>query len=163
MYQTGFIFVVCAFCFHLEYNISALVTIATKTFLRYDKLKDLIDSIRKYYPTVTIVIVDDNEKPQPVTGPHIEHYIMPFGKVKELEYVSTTVLFSPDLQSIAPTSHAWTHSKVCSPICFHAVCYHTAVQVQGVLTSVHFLCTGLVCRKKLGSFSSDHQVCSLGR
>ncbi|KAG7519969.1 hypothetical protein JOB18_020305 [Solea senegalensis] len=63
-----------------EYNISALVTIATKTFLRYDKLKDLIDSIRSYYPTVTIVIADDSEHPQPVTGPHIEHYIMPFGK-----------------------------------------------------------------------------------
>ncbi|XP_034552387.1 beta-1,4 N-acetylgalactosaminyltransferase 1a isoform X2 [Notolabrus celidotus] len=63
-----------------EYNISALVTIATKTFLRYDKLKDLIDSIRQYYPTVTIVIADDNEHPQPVTGPHVEHYIMPFGK-----------------------------------------------------------------------------------
>ncbi|XP_041656405.1 beta-1,4 N-acetylgalactosaminyltransferase 1a [Cheilinus undulatus] len=63
-----------------EYNISALVTIATKTFLRYDKLKDLIDSIRQFYPTVTIVIADDNENPQPVTGPHIEHYIMPFGK-----------------------------------------------------------------------------------
>lgn len=63
-----------------EYNISALVTIATKTFLRYDKLKDLIDSIRQYYPTITIVVADDNEHPQPVTGPHIEHYIMPFGK-----------------------------------------------------------------------------------
>ncbi|XP_034394269.1 beta-1,4 N-acetylgalactosaminyltransferase 1a [Cyclopterus lumpus] len=63
-----------------EYNISALVTIATKTFLRYDKLKDLIDSIRQYYPTVTIVIADDNEHPQSVTGPHIDHYIMPFGK-----------------------------------------------------------------------------------
>ncbi|XP_072223666.1 beta-1,4 N-acetylgalactosaminyltransferase 1a [Leuresthes tenuis] len=63
-----------------SYNITALVTIATKTFIRYDKLKDLIDSIRKYYPTVTIVIADDNKHPQPVTGPHIEHYIMPFGK-----------------------------------------------------------------------------------
>uniref|UniRef100_A0A665X7W2 Beta-1,4 N-acetylgalactosaminyltransferase n=1 Tax=Echeneis naucrates TaxID=173247 RepID=A0A665X7W2_ECHNA len=63
-----------------EYNISALVTITTKTFLRYDKLKDLIDSIRQYYPTVTIMIADDNEHPQPVTGPNIEHYIMPFGK-----------------------------------------------------------------------------------
>lgn len=71
-----FVFLFCS-----EYNISALVTIATKTFLRYDKLKDLIDSIRQFYPTVTIVIADDNEHPQPVTGPHIEHYIMPFGKV----------------------------------------------------------------------------------
>lgn len=65
-----------------EYNISALVTIATKTFLRYDKLKELITSIRKYYPTVTIVIADDNEHPEPVRGPHVEHYIMPFKKVK---------------------------------------------------------------------------------
>nr|XP_019944347.1 PREDICTED: beta-1,4 N-acetylgalactosaminyltransferase 1-like isoform X1 [Paralichthys olivaceus] len=63
-----------------EYNISALVTIATKTFLRYDKLKDLINSIRQYYPNITIVIADDSEHPEPVKGPHIEHYIMPFGK-----------------------------------------------------------------------------------
>uniref|UniRef100_A0A3Q3XSH2 Beta-1,4 N-acetylgalactosaminyltransferase n=1 Tax=Mola mola TaxID=94237 RepID=A0A3Q3XSH2_MOLML len=63
-----------------EYNVSALVTIATKTFLRYDKLQDLIDSVRKYYPTVTIVIADDSENPKTVSGPYIEHYIMPFGK-----------------------------------------------------------------------------------
>ncbi|XP_017343502.1 beta-1,4 N-acetylgalactosaminyltransferase 1 isoform X1 [Ictalurus punctatus] len=63
-----------------EYNISALVTIATKTFLRYDKLQDLIDSIRQFYPTVTIVIADDSEHPKPVTGPYIEHYTMPFKK-----------------------------------------------------------------------------------
>ncbi|XP_034726237.1 beta-1,4 N-acetylgalactosaminyltransferase 1 isoform X1 [Etheostoma cragini] len=63
-----------------EYNISALVTIATKTFLRYDKLQDLINSVRRYYPTVTIVITDDSENPQTISGPYIEHYIMPFGK-----------------------------------------------------------------------------------
>ncbi|XP_053096845.1 beta-1,4 N-acetylgalactosaminyltransferase 1-like isoform X3 [Pangasianodon hypophthalmus] len=64
-----------------EYNIDTLVTIATKTFLRYDKLQDLIDSIRQFYPTVTIVIADDSEHPKPVTGPYIEHYIMPYRKV----------------------------------------------------------------------------------
>uniref|UniRef100_A0A3B4A046 Beta-1,4 N-acetylgalactosaminyltransferase n=1 Tax=Periophthalmus magnuspinnatus TaxID=409849 RepID=A0A3B4A046_9GOBI len=63
-----------------EYNVTALVTIATKTFLRYDKLQDLIDSIRTYYPTVTIVIADDSEHPKSISGPYIEHYIMPFGK-----------------------------------------------------------------------------------
>ncbi|KAM9800454.1 beta-1,4 N-acetylgalactosaminyltransferase 1 [Syngnathus typhle] len=63
-----------------EYNISALVTIATKTFLRYDKLQNLIDSVRKYYPTVTIIIADDSQNPQSISGPYIEHYIMPFGK-----------------------------------------------------------------------------------
>lgn len=64
-----------------EYNISALVTVATKTFLRYDKLQALIDSIRRYYPTVTMVIADDSENPKAVSGANIEHYIMPFGKV----------------------------------------------------------------------------------
>lgn len=63
-----------------EYNVSALVTVATKTFLRYDKLQDLIDSVRRYYPTVTIVIADDSQNPKSISGPYIEHYIMPFGK-----------------------------------------------------------------------------------
>ncbi|KAK6471093.1 beta-1,4 N-acetylgalactosaminyltransferase 1-like isoform X1 [Huso huso] len=62
------------------YNVSALVTIATKTFLRYDKLRDLIESIRKFYPTVSIIIADDSDKPEKIQGPFIEHYIMPFGK-----------------------------------------------------------------------------------
>ncbi|XP_057412959.1 beta-1,4 N-acetylgalactosaminyltransferase 1 isoform X2 [Balaenoptera acutorostrata] len=37
-----------------QYNISALVTIATKTFLRYNRLRALIASIRRFYPTVTV-------------------------------------------------------------------------------------------------------------
>ncbi|XP_072263378.1 beta-1,4 N-acetylgalactosaminyltransferase 1 isoform X2 [Pyxicephalus adspersus] len=63
-----------------KYNISALVTIATKTFLRYDKLQNLINSIRKFYPTVTIIIADDSDTPQKVEGAFIEQYFMPFGK-----------------------------------------------------------------------------------
>ncbi|XP_044299205.1 beta-1,4 N-acetylgalactosaminyltransferase 1 isoform X1 [Varanus komodoensis] len=63
-----------------DYNISAMVTIATKTFLRYDKLRVLIDSIRKFYPTVTIIIADDSQATEQVQGPHIEQYFMPFGK-----------------------------------------------------------------------------------
>nr|XP_008531739.1 PREDICTED: beta-1,4 N-acetylgalactosaminyltransferase 1 [Equus przewalskii] len=63
-----------------QYNISALVTIATKTFLRYNRLRALIASIRRFYPTVTVVIADDSDKPESVSGPHIEHYLMPFGK-----------------------------------------------------------------------------------
>jgi len=70
-----------SYCLFLEYNISALVTIATKTFLRYDKLEELIASVRRYYPAVRIVVADDNEKPRAVVGPHLDHYIMPFGKV----------------------------------------------------------------------------------
>ncbi|NXN06392.1 B4GN1 acetylgalactosaminyltransferase, partial [Indicator maculatus] len=62
------------------YNISALVTIATKTFLRYDKLRSLIASVRRFYPSVTIVVADDSQRPEPLRGPHLEHYLMPFGK-----------------------------------------------------------------------------------
>ncbi|XP_046322457.1 beta-1,4 N-acetylgalactosaminyltransferase 1 isoform X2 [Marmota monax] len=67
-----------------QYNISALVTIATKTFLRYDRLRALIASIRRFYPTVTVVIADDSDKPERVSGPHVEHYLMPFGKTRQL-------------------------------------------------------------------------------
>ncbi|XP_074387098.1 LOW QUALITY PROTEIN: beta-1,4 N-acetylgalactosaminyltransferase 1 [Zonotrichia albicollis] len=65
---------------HRGYNISALVTVATKTFLRYDKLRGLIASIRRFYPSVTIVVADDSQRPEPLAGPHLEHYLMPFGK-----------------------------------------------------------------------------------
>lgn len=63
-----------------QYNISALVTIATKTFLRYDRLRALIASIRRFYPTITVIIADDSDKPERISGPHVEHYLMPFGK-----------------------------------------------------------------------------------
>lgn len=66
-------------------NISALVTIATKTFLRYDRLRSLIASIRRFYPTITIVIADDSDKPERISDPHVEHYLMPFGKVRCLQ------------------------------------------------------------------------------
>ncbi|XP_078287405.1 beta-1,4 N-acetylgalactosaminyltransferase 1-like isoform X2 [Rhinoraja longicauda] len=62
------------------YDISGLVTVATKTFLRYDKLRELISSIRRFYPNVTIVIADDSSNPQKIEGPSIEQYFMPFGK-----------------------------------------------------------------------------------
>ncbi|XP_070265973.1 beta-1,4 N-acetylgalactosaminyltransferase 1 isoform X1 [Myotis yumanensis] len=64
-----------------QYNISALVTIATKTFLRYNRLRALIASIRRFYPTVTVIIADDSDKPEIISDPHVEHYLMPFGKL----------------------------------------------------------------------------------
>ncbi|XP_078080586.1 beta-1,4 N-acetylgalactosaminyltransferase 2-like isoform X1 [Mustelus asterias] len=62
-------------------NINSLVTITTKTFLRYHKLRVLIDSIRRFYPNMTIIIADDSEIPEKIEGPHIEQYMMPFAKV----------------------------------------------------------------------------------
>ncbi|XP_040846088.1 beta-1,4 N-acetylgalactosaminyltransferase 1 isoform X1 [Ochotona curzoniae] len=63
-----------------QYNVSALVTIATKTFLRYDRLRALIASIRRFYPTITVIVADDSDKPERISGPYVEHYLMPFGK-----------------------------------------------------------------------------------
>ncbi|XP_059101204.1 beta-1,4 N-acetylgalactosaminyltransferase 1 isoform X2 [Peromyscus eremicus] len=62
------------------YPPSSLSQGATKTFLRYDRLRALIASIRRFYPTVTIVIADDSDKPERISDPHVEHYLMPFGK-----------------------------------------------------------------------------------
>ncbi|XP_073463931.1 beta-1,4 N-acetylgalactosaminyltransferase 2-like isoform X3 [Aquarana catesbeiana] len=61
-------------------NISSLVTITTKTFLRYDKLRELIKSIRLYYPNIKVIVADDNEKPEKIEDPNVEQYIMPFAK-----------------------------------------------------------------------------------
>ncbi|XP_066277568.1 beta-1,4 N-acetylgalactosaminyltransferase 1-like [Branchiostoma lanceolatum] len=61
-------------------DIAARVTIVTKTFLRYNMLLQLIDSVRQFYPTITIIIADDSEHPEKVEGENIEHYIMPYKK-----------------------------------------------------------------------------------
>ena len=46
-----------------ERKIRNLVTIATKTFLRPHKLKILLQSIRKYYPDITVIVADDSKEP----------------------------------------------------------------------------------------------------
>uniref|UniRef100_A0A8C4YIQ2 Glycosyltransferase 2-like domain-containing protein n=1 Tax=Gopherus evgoodei TaxID=1825980 RepID=A0A8C4YIQ2_9SAUR len=61
-------------------KISSLVTITTKTFLRYHKLRRLIKSIRQYYPDIKIIVADDSEVPEKIIEENVEHYIMPFGK-----------------------------------------------------------------------------------
>uniref|UniRef100_A0A8C1C0J3 Glycosyltransferase 2-like domain-containing protein n=1 Tax=Cyprinus carpio carpio TaxID=630221 RepID=A0A8C1C0J3_CYPCA len=58
-------------------NINSRVTIITKTFLRYKELNVLIQSIRKFYPKIKIIVADDSLKPERVSGNNIEHYIMP--------------------------------------------------------------------------------------
>ncbi|KAI8512678.1 Beta-1,4 N-acetylgalactosaminyltransferase 1 [Branchiostoma belcheri] len=61
-------------------DIATKVTIVTKTFLRYNMLRQLIDSMRQFYPTITIIIADDSDVIEKVEGANIEHYIMPFKK-----------------------------------------------------------------------------------
>ncbi|XP_029461820.1 beta-1,4 N-acetylgalactosaminyltransferase 2 isoform X1 [Rhinatrema bivittatum] len=61
-------------------KISSLVTITTKTFLRYHKLRILIKSIRQYYPDMTIIVADDSDPPEKLQEPHVEQYFMPYAK-----------------------------------------------------------------------------------
>ncbi|KAA0705940.1 Beta-1,4 N-acetylgalactosaminyltransferase 2 [Triplophysa tibetana] len=58
-------------------DINSLVTIATKTFLRYKQLHILLKSIRRVYPKIKIIIADDSLKPESISGDNIEQYIMP--------------------------------------------------------------------------------------
>ncbi|XP_056609770.1 beta-1,4 N-acetylgalactosaminyltransferase 2-like isoform X2 [Triplophysa dalaica] len=58
-------------------DINSLVTIATKTFLRYKQLHVLLKSIRRVYPKIKIIIADDSLKPESISGDNIEQYIMP--------------------------------------------------------------------------------------
>ncbi|XP_066444042.1 beta-1,4 N-acetylgalactosaminyltransferase 2-like isoform X1 [Eleutherodactylus coqui] len=63
-----------------ERKISDLVTITTKTFLRYDKLRTMLRSIRQFYPDMKVIVADDNETPEKIDDPNVEQYIMPFAK-----------------------------------------------------------------------------------
>uniref|UniRef100_A0A3Q4GFZ7 Glycosyltransferase 2-like domain-containing protein n=1 Tax=Neolamprologus brichardi TaxID=32507 RepID=A0A3Q4GFZ7_NEOBR len=58
-------------------DISSQVTIVTKTFVRYKQLRVLLDSIRKFYSNIKVIIADDSLEPESVTGENIQHYIMP--------------------------------------------------------------------------------------
>ncbi|XP_005946019.1 beta-1,4 N-acetylgalactosaminyltransferase 2 [Haplochromis burtoni] len=58
-------------------DISSQVTITTKTFLRYRELKVLLDSIRKFYNNIKVIIADDSLEPEPIHRENMLHYIMP--------------------------------------------------------------------------------------
>ncbi|XP_006833717.1 PREDICTED: beta-1,4 N-acetylgalactosaminyltransferase 2 [Chrysochloris asiatica] len=63
-----------------ERKLRDLVTIATKTFLRPQKFMILLQSIRKYYPDLTVIVADDSKEPLKINDSHVEYYTMPFGK-----------------------------------------------------------------------------------
>ncbi|XP_065326745.1 beta-1,4 N-acetylgalactosaminyltransferase 2-like [Pelmatolapia mariae] len=63
--------------YNIGTDISSQVTITTKTFLRYRELKVLLDSIRKFYNNIKVIIADDSLEPKPIPGENILHYIMP--------------------------------------------------------------------------------------
>ncbi|XP_029402497.1 beta-1,4 N-acetylgalactosaminyltransferase 2 isoform X1 [Mus pahari] len=63
-----------------ERKLRNLVTIATKTFLRPHKFQTLLQSIRKYYPDITVIVADDSKEPLEIKDDYVEYYTMPFGK-----------------------------------------------------------------------------------
>ncbi|KAM4608031.1 beta-1,4 N-acetylgalactosaminyltransferase 2-like [Discoglossus pictus] len=63
-----------------DQKISSLVTVATKTFLRYDKVRLLIKSIQQFYPDITVIVADDNENTEKLQEKNVEQYFMPFAK-----------------------------------------------------------------------------------
>ncbi|XP_069807961.1 beta-1,4 N-acetylgalactosaminyltransferase 2-like [Dendropsophus ebraccatus] len=63
-----------------EKKIRDLVTITTKTFLRYDKLRTMLKSLRQYYPDIKVIVADDNQTPEKIDDPNVEQYFMPFAK-----------------------------------------------------------------------------------
>ncbi|XP_070554724.1 beta-1,4 N-acetylgalactosaminyltransferase 1-like [Ptychodera flava] len=61
-------------------NITAKVTVITKTFERYPAVKRLISSVHKFYPGITILIADDSEFPEKIEAANVKQYIMPFAE-----------------------------------------------------------------------------------
>ncbi|XP_012581606.1 PREDICTED: beta-1,4 N-acetylgalactosaminyltransferase 2 [Condylura cristata] len=63
-----------------ERKLRNLVTIATKTFLRPQKFMTMLQSVRKYYPDLTVIVADDSKEPLKIDDKYVEYYFMPFGK-----------------------------------------------------------------------------------
>ncbi|KAG8006694.1 Beta-1, partial [Nibea albiflora] len=61
-------------------DISSHVTITTKTFLRYPQLKVLLNSIRRFYSDIEVIIADDSFEPEHIKEEHIKQYFMPPGQ-----------------------------------------------------------------------------------
>ena len=69
------------------------VTAMIKTFERPRRLRQLVGSIRRLYPDLKIIVVDDGKDPQPLPG--VETQILPYdsglgaGRSKGLSLVKT--------------------------------------------------------------------------
>ncbi|XP_002737790.1 beta-1,4 N-acetylgalactosaminyltransferase 1-like [Saccoglossus kowalevskii] len=83
-------------------NLNKKITVVTKTFLRYDSVNQLVASVNKYYPNMTIIVADDNESPRPIKGRNVKHIKMPYkegwfaGRNIGLSLVATEYFFYVD-------------------------------------------------------------------
>ncbi len=71
------------------------ITVLVKTFLRPRTLHRLLTSIRRFYPALPILVVDDSPDAQPIPGTAIETVILPYdsglsvGRMEGLKRVQT--------------------------------------------------------------------------
>jgi beta-1,4-N-acetylgalactosaminyltransferase 2 len=56
------------------------ITLLIKTFERRNCLLQLVRSIRKYYPEVRILIVDDSKNPEIIKDKYLDYHILPFNQ-----------------------------------------------------------------------------------
>lgn len=76
-------------------HLNEQVTMLVKTFLRPRTLHRLLASVRRFYPALPIIVVDDSPNAQPLPGPHIETIILPYnsglsaGRMAGLQRVQT--------------------------------------------------------------------------
>jgi len=68
--------------FRTDNRISSLVTIVTKTLMRYKCLDRLVTSAEKFYPGIKIIVADDSPPDElqhinQTVHPNVKHYIMP--------------------------------------------------------------------------------------
>ncbi len=63
-------------------NVEQDVTVLVKTFQRPDALRRLVASIRRFYPSIAVVVVDDSEKPlEPVPQGITRYWPLPFNSL----------------------------------------------------------------------------------
>lgn len=83
-------------------DINKKITVVTKTFLRHESVTQLVASVNRFYPNMTIIVADDNQNPQKIKGNDIKHYKMPYkegwfaGRNLGLSQVSTEFFFYVD-------------------------------------------------------------------
>ena len=60
-------------------NVEGDVTVVVKTFQRPDSLRRLLGSIRRFYPEIAVLVVDDSEEPlEPVPAGVTRYWHLPF-------------------------------------------------------------------------------------
>ncbi len=83
-------------------HLNERVTMLVKTFMRPRTLYRLLTSVRRFYPALPIIVVDDSPDAQPIPGSNIETVILPYdsglsvGRMEGLKQVETPYILLLD-------------------------------------------------------------------